>query len=98
MTSAFLLINCDFPFAQDVISELEKVPEIVDIYKLHGIYDIIARVESDNEQDLNEIVKIRVRKIEKIKSTLTMIIAKGNKIKDRKQKKLPDSGKTDEVQ
>ena len=84
MTSAFLLINCDFPFAQDVISELEKVPEIVDIYKLHGMYDIIARVESNNEQDLNEIVKVRIRKIEKIKSTLTMIIVKGNKIKDKK--------------
>ncbi len=84
MTSSFLLINCDFPFAQDVISELEKVPEIVDIYKLHGMYDIIARVESNNEQDLNEIVMVRVRKIEKIKSTLTMIIVKGNKIKDKK--------------
>ena len=85
MTSAFLLINCDFPFAGDVISELEKVPEIVDIYKLHGMYDIIARVESDNEEDLNEIVKARIRKIDKIKSTLTMIIVEGNKIKkDRK--------------
>jgi DNA-binding Lrp family transcriptional regulator len=87
MTSAFLLINCNFPFAGEVISELEKVPEIVDIYKLHGMYDIIARVKSDNEENLNEIVKVRVRKIDKIdkiKSTLTMIIVEGNKIKDKK--------------
>ena len=74
---------CDFPFAGDVISELEKVPEIVDIYKLHGMYDIIARVESDNEEDLNEIVKARIRKIDKIKSTLTMIIVEGSKTKDK---------------
>ena len=79
MTSAFLLINCEFPFAEEVISELGKVPEIIDIYKLHGMYDIIAKVKSDTEEDLNEIVKVRIRKIDKIKSTLTMIIVEGNK-------------------
>ena len=84
MTSAFLLINCDFPFAGDVITELEQLPEIIDIYKLHGKYDVIARVKSDDEETLNEIVKARIRKIDKIKSTLTMIIVEGHKIEDKK--------------
>ena len=74
MTSAFLLISCDFPFADDVIKELDKVPEIVDVYRLHGMYDIIARVKSHSEEDLNEVVKSRIRKIDKVKSTLTMVI------------------------
>jgi DNA-binding Lrp family transcriptional regulator len=85
MTSAFLLINCDFPFAQDVIGELEKVPEIIEVHKLHGMYDIIARVKSDSEEELNEVVKVRVRKIDKVKSTLTMIIVEEHKLKDRKR-------------
>jgi DNA-binding Lrp family transcriptional regulator len=46
------------------------------------MYDIIAKVKSDTEEDLNEIVKVRIRKIDKIKSTLTMIIVEGNKTKD----------------
>ena len=79
MTSAFLLINCEFPFAGEVISELGKVQEITDIYRLHGMYDILAKVTSDTEEGLNEVVKVRIRKIEKIKSTLTMIIAEGDK-------------------
>jgi DNA-binding Lrp family transcriptional regulator len=83
MTSAFLLINCEFPFAVEVISELGKVQEITDIYKLHGMYDIIAKVTSDTEEGLNEIVKVRIRKIDKIKSTLTMIIVEGNKTKNK---------------
>jgi DNA-binding Lrp family transcriptional regulator len=83
MTSAFLLINCDFPFAEDVINELGKVPEIVDIYRLHGMYDIIARVKSDTEEELNDVVKIRIRKIDKVKSTITMIIVEGDKLKDK---------------
>ncbi|HJT47211.1 MAG TPA: Lrp/AsnC ligand binding domain-containing protein [Nitrososphaeraceae archaeon] len=79
MTSAFLLINCEFPFAGEVISELGKVQEITDIYRLHGMYDILAKVTSDTEEGLNEVVKVRIRKIEKIKSTLTMIIVEGDK-------------------
>ncbi|MFL6418006.1 MAG: Lrp/AsnC family transcriptional regulator [Nitrososphaeraceae archaeon] len=83
MTSAFLLINCDFPFSEDVINELGKIPEIVDVYRLHGMYDIIARVKSDTEEELNDVVKIRIRKIDKVKSTITMIIAEGDKLKDK---------------
>jgi DNA-binding Lrp family transcriptional regulator len=79
MTSAFLLINCEFPFAGEVISELGKVQEITDIYRLHGMYDILAKVTSDTEEGLNEVVKVRIRKIEKIKTTLTMIIVEGDK-------------------
>jgi hypothetical protein len=83
MTSAFLLINCDFPFSEDVINELGKIPEIVDVYRLHGMYDIIARVKSDTEEELNDVVKTRIRKIDKVKSTITMIIAEGDKLKDK---------------
>jgi DNA-binding Lrp family transcriptional regulator len=83
MTSAFLLINCDFPFSEDVINELGRIPEIVDVYRLHGMYDIIARVKSDTEEELNDVVKIRIRKIDKVKYTITMIIAEGDKLKDK---------------
>jgi DNA-binding Lrp family transcriptional regulator len=83
MTSAFLLINCEFPFAEDIVNELGKVPEIIQVYKLHGMYDIIARVKSDTEEELNEVVKQRIRRIEKVKSTLTMIIVEGDKQKDK---------------
>jgi hypothetical protein len=46
------------------------------------MYDIIARVKSDTEETLN-VVKVRIQKIDKIKSTLTMIIVEGDKIKDK---------------
>ena len=43
MTSAFLFINAEFLFVEDVIDKLKEVPEIVGIYKVQGIYDIIAK-------------------------------------------------------
>ena len=76
MTSAFLFINAELLFIEDVINKLKEVPEIVDIYKVQGIYDIIARVNSDTEEKLKELVSERIRRIDKIIGTVTVIIAR----------------------
>ena len=76
MTSAFLFINAQFLFIEDVINKLKEIPEIVDVYKVQGVYDIIARVNSDTEDKLKEIVSERIRRIDRITGTVTVIIAK----------------------
>jgi DNA-binding Lrp family transcriptional regulator len=76
MTSAFLFINAELLFIEDVLNKLEEVPEIVDVYKVQGIYDIIARVNSDTEEKLKELVSERIRRIDRITGTVTVIIAK----------------------
>jgi DNA-binding Lrp family transcriptional regulator len=83
MTSAFLFINAGVLFIEDVIDKLKEVPEIVDVYKVQGIYGIIARVNSDTEEKLKELVSERIRRIDKITGTVTVIIAK--EIEERKQ-------------
>jgi len=55
MTSAFLFINAEFLFVEDVIDKLKEIPEIIDVFKVQGIYDIIARVNSDTEEKLKEL-------------------------------------------
>ncbi len=76
MTSAFLFINAQFLFVEDVINKLKEIPEIVDVYKVQGIYDIIARVNSDTEEKLKELVSERIRRIDRITGTVTVIIAR----------------------
>jgi DNA-binding Lrp family transcriptional regulator len=76
MTSAFLFINAELLFIDDVINKLKEVPEIADVYKVQGIYDIIARVNSDTEEKLKEFVSERIRRIDRITGTVTVIIAK----------------------
>jgi DNA-binding Lrp family transcriptional regulator len=83
MTSAFLFINAELLFIDDVINKLKGVPEIADAYKVQGIYDIIARVNSDTEEKLKELVSERIRRIDKITGTVTVIIAK--EIEESKQ-------------
>jgi DNA-binding Lrp family transcriptional regulator len=75
MTSAFLFINAELLFVEDAINKLKEIPEIVDVYKVQGIYDIIARVNSDTEEKLKELVSERIRRIDRITGTVTVIIA-----------------------
>jgi DNA-binding Lrp family transcriptional regulator len=83
MTSAFLFINAELLFIEDVLNKLKEVPEIVDVYKVQGIYDIIARVNSDTEEKLKELISERIRRIDRITGTVTVIIAKEKE--ERKQ-------------
>lgn len=77
MTSAFLLVNVEFPFEDDVMAKLRDIPEIVDVYRVQGMYDIIAKIELDNEEKLKELVSERIRIIERITGTVTIMIAQG---------------------
>jgi len=48
-----------------------------------GIYDIIAKINSDTEEKLKELISERIRSIDRITGTVTVIIAK--EIEERKQ-------------
>jgi DNA-binding Lrp family transcriptional regulator len=52
MTSAFLFINAELLFVEDIINKLKQIPEIVAIFKVQGTYDVIVRVHSDTEKKL----------------------------------------------
>jgi len=59
MTSAFLLINAELLFVEDIINKLKQIPDIVAIFKVQGTYDVIVRVHSDTEENLKELVSAR---------------------------------------
>ncbi|MFZ0202327.1 MAG: Lrp/AsnC ligand binding domain-containing protein [Nitrososphaeraceae archaeon] len=77
MTSAFLLVNIEFSFGDDVMMKLRNMPEVVDVYRVQGMYDIIAKVELDSEEELKELVSEHIRKVEGITGTVTIMIAQG---------------------
>jgi DNA-binding Lrp family transcriptional regulator len=42
-----------------------------------GVYDIIVRISSDNMDKLREIIKMNIKKIDKVRSTITMVVTDG---------------------
>ncbi|MEM2140122.1 MAG: Lrp/AsnC ligand binding domain-containing protein [Nitrososphaera sp.] len=77
MPTAYVLINCDLGSEDDIIRELRKMPETVEVSGVYGVYDIIAKVSSNSMEKLRETITWHVRKIDKVRSTLTMIVIEG---------------------
>lgn len=75
MPQAFVLINTEVGAEDEVFEQLKRFSQIKEVYLVYGVYDIVARVEADTLDELKDIVTWRIRKIDKIKSTLTMLIA-----------------------
>lgn len=74
MPIAFVLINAELGSEIEVLNELKKVEGIEEAYSVYGVYDIIAKVRSDSMEKLKDIVTWRIRRMNKVRSTLTMIV------------------------
>lgn len=77
MPTAFVLINTEIGSEADVLENLKTVEGIDEAFAVYGVYDIIARVKADTMDKLKEIVTWRVRRLDKVRSTLTMIVVEG---------------------
>jgi len=77
MPTAYVLINCDLGAEDEIIREIKKIPEAKEVSGVYGVYDIIAKVESDSMDKLREIITWKIRRIDKVRSTLTMIVIEG---------------------
>jgi DNA-binding Lrp family transcriptional regulator len=77
MPTAYVLINCDLGSEEGIINDLKKLPETVEVSGVYGVYDIVAKVRSDSMERLRETITWHVRKIDKVRSTLTMIVIEG---------------------
>ena len=79
MPIAFVLINSDLGTDESIIS---KIKEILNDEKniefttqgVYGIYDIVLKISSDNTDILRNIITYKIRKINKVQSTLTMMV------------------------
>ncbi|MCK5628530.1 Lrp/AsnC ligand binding domain-containing protein [Candidatus Bathyarchaeota archaeon] len=74
MPTAFVLVNTEIGSESAVLKELKTVEGVVDSFSVYGVYDIVARVQADTMDKLKEIVTWRVRRLDKVRSTLTMIV------------------------
>ncbi|RMF30888.1 MAG: Lrp/AsnC family transcriptional regulator [Candidatus Nitrosothermus koennekii] len=77
MPTAYVLINCDLGSEEEIINEIKKIPEVVEVNGVYGVYDVIVKIQSDSMEKLREIITWKIRRIEKVRSTLTMIVIEG---------------------
>ena len=77
MAKAYVLINCDLGSEDKVISDLRKLEHIKDAVGTFGAYDMVAKIEAETSEQLRETVTWKIRKMDKVRSTLTLMEVMG---------------------
>ncbi len=67
-----MLISCEIGEEQSVYSNLSTIPEIKNCLITYGSYDVVAEFVTDSPSQINEIITSKIRKLKKIRSTITL--------------------------
>ena len=76
MTEAYVLLKVTPGYERNIVKELKDIPEIEDINELYGEWDIITKASVVKIEDLDALLSEKMRKIEGVTLTSTMIVAK----------------------
>ncbi|HZB31200.1 MAG TPA: Lrp/AsnC ligand binding domain-containing protein [Streptosporangiaceae bacterium] len=76
MLGAYILIQAEIGAAASIAVQVAAVPGVVAAVGVTGPYDIIARAEAENAEDMGNQVVARIQRIEGITHTLTCPIVR----------------------
>ena len=72
MEKAYILLSCDIGKEHDLASQLRLFDEIKFVMITYGDYDIVVEAETENSEKMDNIIISKIRKLEKIRSTITL--------------------------
>ena len=75
MISAFVLVNCHFPFNSSIKQEISRIPIVSMIHRTEGRYDLILKVDAETEDRLREAITKDIGTIRGVDSTVSLTIA-----------------------
>ena len=77
MEKAYVLINCELGHEGEIIEELNELDQVKSAHGTFGAYDVIAEVNADSKESLRETITWKIRKLQKVRSTLTLKAIEG---------------------
>ena len=77
MATAYIIINCELGSEKSIIQQLKNLDGVSEVSGTFGAYDILTKIESPTVEALREIITWKIRKIDHIRSTLTLMGIEG---------------------
>ncbi|MFP3133471.1 MAG: Lrp/AsnC ligand binding domain-containing protein [Nitrososphaeria archaeon] len=74
MPIAFVLLTVEPGKEEEVLAKLKAIPEVEEAHRVYGVYDTIVKVNAQTPEKLKDTITWKIRKIENVKSTLTMLV------------------------
>ncbi|HWR27690.1 MAG TPA: Lrp/AsnC ligand binding domain-containing protein [Candidatus Thermoplasmatota archaeon] len=72
MAIGFVLINVAPAHEHEVYNKLSKIPQIVELHPLFGEYDLIAKIDANDFEELGTIIVNKIRAINGVLDTKTL--------------------------
>ncbi len=78
MPTAFVLVNAEIGAEDSVLKDLTNTDGVVEAYILYRVYDIICKIEKPTMEVLKDVITSKIRALDNVRSTLTMIVVEGS--------------------
>jgi DNA-binding Lrp family transcriptional regulator len=75
--TAYVLISCELGSEEAIIDSLKHIESVKEVHGTFGVYDIIAKIENSDTDKLRETITWNIRKLENVRSTLTLMGIEG---------------------
>ena len=72
MKEAFLLINGDIGREHQVVSNLQSLECVKEVLVTLGVYDVIVKLESKTEKELDHVIRLKILEITPISFVLML--------------------------
>lgn len=74
MVTAFVMVNVELGGEERVLDSIRKVRQTLEAYVVYGIYDLVVKVEAESMEALRNVVTGKLRTIQGVRSTLTLLV------------------------
>ena len=72
MEKVYILISCEIGTENELLSKFKEIEEISNVTITYGDYDIVAEAETENAENMDNLITSQIRKLDKIRSTITL--------------------------
>ena len=76
MPVAYVLINCETGYERDVAERVGAIEGVREVYMVFGAFDLVVKVEADDLGRVREVVTGEIRRVPRVRSTLTLVVIK----------------------
>ena len=77
MPKAYVLISGKLGREKELVATLKTVENVIDAHGTLGTFDFVAKVEADSEEQINHTIVDKIRKLDDVNSTVTLMAAEG---------------------
>lgn len=78
MPTAYVLLNSDLGSDESIIDEVKGILEsekmTFEVQGVYGVYDIVLKLTANDSEELRRLITNKIRRINKVQSTLTMMV------------------------